>query len=155
MTMPRVKTLSPARRKSSAVRPRHTHIWARDPHASIAFHKRDFLKSSPVGPPPWSAVLNPPFDQIKEFCERAVALVTYKVAVLVPLKRLSAAHWLKRLLLHTVYLMTPRPSIPTGTHIDAGGYVGGDTKEYCWLVFNKRDTVTAPQLRWLHRDGEI
>jgi hypothetical protein len=122
--------------------------------ASIAFYKRDFLKPT-RHVPWWSMVCNPPFDHIKEFCELAVERAIYKVAMIIPLKGLPAAHWLKRLPLETIYLLTPRPSMPTGAHIDGGGYVGGDTKDYVWLVFNKRDTVASPRLRWLHRDGEI
>jgi hypothetical protein len=49
-------------------------------------------------------------------------------------------------------MLTPRPSMPTGTHIEAGGYVGGDSHKYCWLIF-ERGYDGAPELRWLFRDG--
>jgi hypothetical protein len=123
---------------------------------TVAFYVRDFLKPPPIRQVPWwSIVCNPPFDHIKEFCEHAVECAIFKVAMLIPLKRLPAAHWLKQLPLETVYLMTPRPSMPTGAYLDGGGKAQGDTKDYAWLIFNNRDTVTLPRLRWLHRDGEI
>ena len=122
---------------------------------TAAFYVRDFLKPSARALPWWSIACNPPYSHIQEFCEHAVARTIYKAAMLIPLKRLPAARWLNRLPLETVYLLTPRPSIPTGTYLDAGGKPQGDNKDYAWLVFNNRDTVTAPRLRWLHRDGEI
>jgi hypothetical protein len=127
----------------------------RDLDPSTAFSVRDFLTSPPIRPRPWACVFNPPFDKVAEFCERAVGLATYKVAAIIPLRRLPAAHWLKHLPLETIYLLTPRPSMPPGPYLDAGGKAAGDQQEYCWLIFNKHDAVTAPRVCWLHRDGEI
>ena len=45
--------------------------------------------------------------------------------MLVPLRRLPAAHWLEHLPLETVWLLTPRPSIPPGSYIAAGHKPGG------------------------------
>jgi hypothetical protein len=45
----------------------------------------------------------------------------------------------------------PVSVLPAGTHIEAGGYVGGDSHEYCWLIF-ERGYVGAPELGWLFRD---
>jgi hypothetical protein len=73
--------------------------------------------------------------------------------MLVPLRRLPAAHWLKHLPLETVYLLTPRPSIPTAAYIAKGNKPSGDTKDHAWLVFNKQTVVNSPHVRWLHRDG--
>jgi hypothetical protein len=75
------------------------------------------------------------------------------VALLVPLRRLPAARWLASLPLETVYLLTPRPSMPPGTWIDAGNVPGGGSQDFCWLVINRTLTTGAPRLRWLHRDG--
>jgi hypothetical protein len=119
----------------------------------IPFHILDFLERSPIQSA-YSIVSNPPFTHVKEFCERALEVATYKVAMIVPLRRLPAAHWLERMPLESVYLLTPRPSMPPGTWIEAGNTPGGGSHEFCWLVFNKTTTATAPRMRWLHRDGD-
>jgi hypothetical protein len=80
-----------------------------------------------------------------------LAIATFKVAMLCPLRRLPAAHWLQRLPLESVYQLTPRPSMPPGTLIAAGHRLGGGTQDFVWLVFNKRMTAAVPRLRWLHR----
>jgi hypothetical protein len=117
------------------------------------FSACDLLKSSPVRSV-WSVVTNPPFDHVEEFCERALEIAIFKVAVLVPLRRLPAAHWLRDLPLETIWLLTPRPSMPPASWIAAGNEPGGGTQDFCWLVFNKRTSANCrPQLRWLHRDG--
>jgi hypothetical protein len=120
--------------------------------ADFPFSVCDFLTGSPVRSA-WAVVCNPPFDRVEEFCRRALDVATYKVAMLVPLRRLPAAHWLQRLPLESVYLLTPRPSMPTGAYIAAGKKPSGDTKDYAWLVFNKQSSIgREPKLRWLHRD---
>jgi hypothetical protein len=126
-----------------------------DPHAfaHAGFSVCDFLKESPVRSA-WSIVSNPPFDHVEEFCERALEIAIFKVAVLVPLRRLPAAHWLRDLPLETIWLLTPRPSMPPASYITAGKRPAGGREDFCWLVFNKRTSANCrPQLRWLHRDG--
>jgi hypothetical protein len=118
--------------------------------AGIEFHACDFLEHSPVSRP-WSIVSNPPFDDVEEFCARALEITTFKVAVLVPLRRLPAAHWLARITLESIYLLTPRPSMPPGSWIEAGNRPSGGSQDFCWLVFNKRSPAIAPRVRWLHR----
>jgi hypothetical protein len=118
----------------------------------VEFQLCDFLKSSPVRAVR-SIVSNPPFMHIKEFAEHALEIATYKTALLVPLRRLPAARWLARLPLETVYLLTPRPSLPPGTWIDAGNIPSGGSQDFCWLVMNRTLTAGAPRMRWLHRDG--
>jgi hypothetical protein len=119
----------------------------------VEFQLCDFLTCSPVRSVR-SIVSNPPFMHIKEFAKRALEIATYKVALLVPLRRLPAACcWLERLPLETVYLLTPRPSMPPGAWIDAGNIPGGGSQEFAWLCFNRTLTTGAPRLRWLHRDG--
>lgn len=59
-----------------------------------AFSVCNFLKRSPVRSVT-SVVRNPPFDHIQEFCERGLEVATFKVAMIVPLRRLPAAHWLR------------------------------------------------------------
>jgi hypothetical protein len=126
----------------------------RDPQAftDFPFTVCDFLVGAPVRAP-WSIASNPPFDHVREFCERALDIATYKVAMLCLHRRLPAAHWLQRLPLETVYLLTPRPSMPPASWIAAGNAPGGGTQDFCWLVFNKQAAIgREPRMRWLHRD---
>lgn len=151
--------------------------WGRIPHAAVAagytalgsdivdrtrdayacngfqFFVHDFLNGAPTTCSPWSMVFNPPYsgDCIQGFVERALAIVRHKVAALVPLRRLPAAHWLEGKPLETIWLLTPRPSLPTGAYILAGNEPGGGAQDYAWLVFNVRATVNAPKVKWLHR----
>jgi hypothetical protein len=125
-----------------------------DPRAfsHFPFSICDFLKSSPVRSA-WSIVCNPPFDHVEKFCERAIEIAIYKIAMLVPLRRLPAARWLERLPLESAYLLTPRPSMPPASWVATGNEPGGGTQDFCWLVFNKKATTGGwPKLRWLHRD---
>ena len=117
----------------------------------VSYSVCNFLERSPVRSVR-SIVSNPPFAHIKEFCERALEVATYKVAMLTPLRRLPAARWLERMPLESVILMSPRPSMPPGSWIAAGNNPGGGSQDFCWLVFNKTMTATAPRMRWLHRD---
>jgi hypothetical protein len=117
----------------------------------VPFEVRDFLENPPPARSCWSIACNPPFDHIQEFCERAIEVVHYKVAMLVPLRRLPAARWLQKLPLETIYLLTPRPSMPPGSWIAAGNTPSGGTQEYAWMIMRK-GFHGSPTLRWLHRD---
>ena len=118
----------------------------------VEFHLCNFLQGSPVTST-WSIVCNPPFDHIETFCARALEVAICKVAMIVPLRRLPAARWLERMPLETVYLLTPRPSMPPGSWILTGNNPGGGSQDFCFLVFNKISTPAAPRIGWLHRDG--
>jgi hypothetical protein len=96
-------------------------------------------------------VSNPPFDIFREFTEHALKLARRKVALIMPTARLNAARWLLETPLQTVWLLTPRPSMPPGYVIQAGGKVGGGKSDYCWLVF-EQDYDDLPTVCWLHRD---
>jgi hypothetical protein len=115
------------------------------------FNICDFLADAPTVRP-WAVVTNPPFHLFREFTERAVEVAIYKAALFVPVRRLPAARWLQRLPLETIWLLSPRPSVPTGDFIAEGGKVTGGQNDFCWLVFNNKQTITAPRVRWLHRD---
>jgi hypothetical protein len=110
-----------------------------DPHAAAGFPFSvcNFLKDSPVRSV-WSIVTNPPFDHIEEFCERAFEVATHKIAILMPLRRLPAAHRLRRSPLESILLLTPRPSMPPASWIAAGNAPGNGTQDFVWLVFNKQ-----------------
>jgi hypothetical protein len=113
------------------------------------FERCDFLNGYRRRPD--SIICNPPFDHVEEFCRRGCEIVTHKVAMISPLRRLPAAHWLQELPLETIYLLTPRPSMPPGEYIAAGNKPGGGSQDFVWLVFNKRRRG-APKMRFLHRD---
>jgi hypothetical protein len=117
-----------------------------NPHgfADFQFSVCDFLHA-PVRSV-WSIVCNPPFDHVEDFCRHALdEIAIFKVAMLVPLRRIAAAHWLQRLPFETVYLLTPRPSMPPADWIG--------TQDFRWSVLNKQAAIgREPSLRWLHRD---
>jgi hypothetical protein len=119
----------------------------------ITFRRIDFLCNPPVVRLPFSIIGNPPFDRLQEFVARALALGARKVAFIWRIQRLAAARWLQGTPLARIYLLTPRPSMPPGSHIEAGGYVGGDSHDYAWLVF-ERGHNGRPELHWLLRDGK-
>lgn len=98
-------------------------------------------------------VCNPPFNIADQFGIRALSVTRRKVALVFPTARLNAAHWLKSLPLKTVWLMTPRPSMPPGHVFAAGEKPGGGKMDYCWLVF-EHGYAGIPELRWLRRDGD-
>lgn len=97
-------------------------------------------------------VTNPPFEILEQFITHAVAHSRYKTAAIFPLARLPAAHWLEQLPLKKIWLLTPRPSMPPGDYIRAGGKVGGGRVDFCWLVF-ERDYQGNPTVARLYRDG--
>ena len=66
----------------------------------VSFSVCDFLERSPVRSVR-SIACNPPFNHIETFCERALEIATYKVAMIVPLRRLPAARWLERMPIET------------------------------------------------------
>lgn len=114
------------------------------------FEVADFLLSE------WSRdniVCNPPFNIASRFAERALSLASRKVAMVFPTARLNAAHWLHSTPLQRVWMMTPRPSMPPGHVIAAGGKPGGGKMDFCWLVWDRQHTGSA-EIRWLKRDGQ-
>jgi hypothetical protein len=121
-------------------------------HRNYGFLQADFLTLPGYPMRNTSIVCNPPFDHVEEFCQRACSMVD-KVAMIMLTRRLNAAHWLRELPLQTIYLLTPRPSMPPGAWIAAGNKPGGGTQDFCWIVMQK-GYKKAPQLKWLHRDHD-
>src|SRR5262249_23642187 len=115
----------------------------------------NFLKDSIPLPTITSAIFNPPYtgDYIKRFIERALAIVDYKVAALVPLRPLPAMRWIEGKPLESIFILTPRPSLPPASYIRAGNEPSGGGQDFAWLIFNKQTTTDAPRVKWLHRDG--
>lgn len=121
-------------------------------HLKRGFFKHDFLNGVPViHPPKFSIVVNPPFDHVEEFARRATELGAQKIAMIMLVRRLNAAHWLREVPLEKILLLTPRPSMPPGEWIRAGNEPGGGTQDFCWVVI-KRGYRGAAKLEWLSRD---
>lgn len=99
-----------------------------------------------------SIVSNPPYGIFREFAEHALQLAKYKVALIFPLARVVAAHWLRNTPLARIYLLTPRPSMPPGHVILRGEKPQGGRADFCWLIWS-RGFNGNPELRWLHRNG--
>ena len=102
---------------------------------------------------PLSIVTNPPFDRVDVAIRRALEVATFKVAMIALWRRLPAARWLSALPLYHIWLMTPRPSMPPGSYIEAGGKVGGGTQDFCWLVF-LQGYDGEPEVRCLRREPQ-
>jgi hypothetical protein len=100
-------------------------------------------------------VCNPPFGIAEKFLDRALDLARNKVALLLPANwvqgdkrsRMLAATPLRR-----VWFITPRPSMPPGHVLEAGGKPGNGTTDYAWFVW-LRGYDGAPEVRWLRRDA--
>jgi hypothetical protein len=96
-------------------------------------------------------VSNPPFDRFMDFAQHALDRAHKKVALIMPTARLNAARWLVATPLRRIWLLTPRPSMPPGHVITAGGKVGGGKSDYAWLVF-EHGYDGEPELHWMHRN---
>jgi hypothetical protein len=67
---------------------------------------------------------------------------------------LNAAHWLQETSLSRIWLLSPRPSMPPGSYILAGGKPGGGRADFCWLIF-ERGYAGPPTMAWLYRDHGV
>jgi hypothetical protein len=111
----------------------------------------DFLKCTDNCAAP-NIVCNPPFNIAGQFALHALSLKnTKKVAMIFPVARLNAAHWIKGTPLRRVWLMTPRPSMPPGHVIARGEKPGGGKMDFCWLVW-ERGYDGSSELKWLTRE---
>jgi hypothetical protein len=86
-------------------------------------------------------VMNPPFGRAEEFVREAIRITPDggKVAAILPLVWVSGfsskRDWLPHSPLHTLYPISPRPSMPPGKVIEAGIKPGNGTKDFAWLVW--------------------
>lgn len=119
------------------------------------FYQFDYINGGgiPTKSHVMSIVCNPPFDHVQEYIERSMQIADYKVAMICLVRRLNAARWLRDWPLETVYLLTPRPSMPPGEHIMRGHKPTGGTQDFCWLVFNNQmSRLKSPRVKWLTRE---
>lgn len=100
-------------------------------------------------------VCNPPFGIAEKFVEHALKLSHRKVAMLLPANWVQGdkrSRWLAATPLRRVWFITPRPSMPPGHVLAAGGKPGNGTTDYAWFVW-LRGYDGAPEVRWLRRDA--
>lgn len=106
---------------------------------------------------PWGSniVSNPPFKIAEAFVKHALQLAERKVAMLLPANWVQGdkrSRWLQSTPLARVYFITPRPSMPPGAVVAAGGKPGNGTTDYCWMVWH-RGRIGPADIRWLRRDA--
>lgn len=100
-------------------------------------------------------VSNPPFKLCDDraagafpFVERCLA-----VALLLPANWIQGdrrSRWLATTPLRRVWFISPRPSMPPGHVLVAGGKPGNGTTDFAWLVW-LHGYDGAPEVRWLRR----
>lgn len=115
----------------------------------------NFLTHEP--PQPYdNIVMNPPFDLMRSFIERARKVSTGAVASICLTRRLNAASWMLDLGLSEILYLTPRPSMPPGRvaeeiAISLGTDPSGGQQDFCWVVFGA-NAGGFVRVGWLHRD---
>jgi hypothetical protein len=65
---------------------------------------------------------------------------------------LPAAHWIEGKP-ESIWILTPRPSLPPASYIRAGNEPSGGGQDFAWLIFNVQASIDGARIRWLHRDG--
>jgi hypothetical protein len=114
----------------------------------------DFLSCQRGQTPVNSIVCNPPFKLAEAFVNKALQIAEYEVAMLLPSTWRcgdSRSRWLEATPLAAVLDLTPRPSMPPGTVIEAEIDAGGGTTDYAWYIW-RRGYKGAYRGGWLRRD---
>ena len=111
---------------------------------------------------PDNIVSNPPFSPCNalvdgqiQFVDLCLSRVRRKVALLLPLGWQAGdgrSRYLDRTPLYRVRTLTPRPSMPPGAFIEAGGKVGGGTDDFAWYIWLIGYDGPSP-LNYCRRDG--
>lgn len=113
---------------------------------------RDFMETDAYYE---NIVSNPPYSISDAYVARALERTQFAVVVLLPLTWMSGgrrSRWLESQPLSCVWVLTPRPSLPPGEAILAGGKIGSGTTDFAWFGFIRGHT-RPPVLSWIHRDG--
>lgn len=101
-------------------------------------------------------VFNPPFELGDMFALKALDLAERKVAMIYPVRRLNAAHWIAGTPLYRIWYLAPRPSMPPGwmarEYERKGRTPSGGKQDFCVLVW-LRGYEGEPTVRWLRRDA--
>jgi hypothetical protein len=99
-------------------------------------------------------VSNPPFGIAERFVSHALQLAERRVAMLLPANWVQGdkrSRWLAETPLRRVLFITPRPSMPPGQVLAAGGKPGNGTTDYAFFIW-LRGYDGRPELGWLRRD---
>ncbi len=102
-------------------------------------------------------ISNPPFGISEKFIIHAMNLYDSKIAMLLPANWVQGdkrSRWLATTPLRRVWFLCPRPSMPPGAVIIAGGKVGNGTTDYGWFIWERGYTGRA-EIGWLHRDLKL
>jgi hypothetical protein len=123
--------------------------------ANGRFEVKDFLEP---GTSAWrpNIVSNPPFGIAEKFVARALNVATCKVAMLLPSKWIQGdkrSRWLETTPFYRVWFITPRPSMPPGEVLAAGGKPGNGTTDYAWFVWLKGFDGDAT-VGWLRKNDQ-
>ena len=132
--------------------------------SDVCEREADFLDWRwPMGARVENIISNPPFALCDDrrarthpFVDLALKRANRKVALLLPsnwVQGASRSRWLATTPLRRVLFLTPRPSMPPGQVIAAGGKPGNGTTDYAWFIWLK-GFDGRPELGWLHRDAD-
>ena len=98
-------------------------------------------------------ISNPPFRIAEKFVARAIDIAKDKIAMLLPANWIQGdrrSRWLESTPLRRVLFITPRPSMPPGPVLEAGGKPGNGTTDYAWYIWDK-DHAGPITIGWLRR----
>lgn len=133
--------------------------WEARPDRRGAYWLADFLTAFPVrSGDAWEfpdiIASNPPFKDAEAFATLALQRAQSMVCLLLPSKWAQGerrARWLATTPLQRILYLCPRPSMPPGEVIVAGGKPGNGTVDFSIFVW-LRGYDGEPQVGWLHRN---
>jgi hypothetical protein len=99
-------------------------------------------------------VSNPPFRYAESFTKLCLWRARYQVALLLPSKWKhgdTRSRWLESTPLEWIMPITPRPSMPPGTVIEAGQKPGNGIADYCWYIW-RHGYQGEPKTKWCRRE---
>jgi len=99
-------------------------------------------------------VTNPPFKIAEDIVLKALSIVTGKLACLLTANWVQGdkrSRWLETSPLRRVLFVTPRPSMPPGEVLMAGGKPGNGTTDYAWYIWEP-GYAGKPEIGWCRRD---
>jgi hypothetical protein len=144
--------------KAAGARGRGSDIEPRDPSVQfldfkvVAMYNGDATADNIVS--------NPPFGQVDAFLPAILRLAQRKVALLLPANWVQGdkrSRWLETTPLRRVLFLTPRPSMPPGAVVLAGGKPGNGTTDYAWFIWDhEQDPLVScglnhPTIGWCRR----
>lgn len=115
----------------------------------------DFLDPESYIGPADHVVSNPPFELAEQFVQKALRIVRYRTAMLLPATWHCGdrrSRWLETTPLRKVLFLTPRPTMEPGLGLAPGQKLGGGTKDFAWFLW-EQGFEGRPELGWLRRDA--